>query len=410
MRIGAAGLSVAQARRIALAAQGFTDPRPASPTRRHLQRVLGRIQLIQMDSVSVAVRAHYMPLYSRLGAYDRSLLDKAAWMPTSTSPRMLVEYWAHEAALIPVADWSLFGWRREDYADGRWWKASVIEETHPGLRAAIHSAIAELGPSTSGVLEKHLGHVPAAERGTWWDRSAVKRMCEAMFASGELAATRDTGFARHYCEPADVIDAPTLTEKISRPEAMVELMRRSVRALGIGIEADLRDYYRLPVADARAALAELVASGEVEQVTVAGWKQPAYLDPSARMPRRVEGDTLLSPFDSLIFFRPRVQRLFDFDYRIEIYVPEHKRVHGYYVFPFLMDGELVARVDLKADRAAGVLRVQSAHAEANVGADADEVPVRLAASLHDFAGWLDLDDVLVADRGDLAPALRRALA
>ncbi|MEH3155807.1 MAG: winged helix DNA-binding domain-containing protein [Gordonia paraffinivorans] len=402
-------LSPATTRRIALGAQGFADRPPTGDvTRRHLRRVVDRLGVIQMDSVNVAVRAHYMPLFSRLGPYTTSVLDDAAWRSTATRRRLLTEYWAHEAALIDVDDWPLFGWRMADYRFGRYSRATSESSTQTRLRAEVLAAVTDLGPSTGGMLEDALGRRrEGPRRGSWWDRSEVKHTCEVMLAAGELAAVRDDTFARHYDLAERVVGEERVGRHIPRDEAVDTLMRRAAGALGVATELDLRDYFRLPVVDARASLARLVENGDLTPVAVRGWDATAYLDPTARAPRRVTASALLAPFDPLVFFRPRLARLFGMDYRIEIYVPKPKRVYGYYVFPYLWDETVGARVDLKHDRTAGVLRVQSAHAEDDV--DRGALSESLAADLRTMAGWLGADDVVVADRGDLAPDLTRAL-
>ncbi|MGU3294358.1 winged helix-turn-helix domain-containing protein [Williamsia sp. M5A3_1d] len=412
--MNAAALPIARARRIALAAQGFADPKPGGAvTRRHLQRVLGRIRFLQMDSVNIVVRAHYMPLFSRLGPYDPALLDRAAAESTARAPRLLAEYWAHEAALIPVEDWPLFGWRMDDYRHGRYGKPVTEPPERTALRAEIADVLAEMGPSTGGELEELLGRRrDRPRRGSWWDRSEVKHACEVMLAAGDLSAIRRGNFARHYDLASNIVGPYLANTDIDRDVAVRELVRRSIGALGVATETDLRDYYRLPVADARVAVTELVDAGELTPVTVAGWDRTAYLDPAARTPRRVTASALLAPFDPLVFFRPRLHRLFDMHYRIEIYVPEPQRVHGYYVFPYLLDEEIPARVDLKTDRSARVLRVLGAFAED--GVDRGRVAEHLAVDLRSMAGWLGMDDVTVGGvdtdaRGDLAPVLRRAL-
>ncbi|MCF7550064.1 winged helix-turn-helix domain-containing protein [Pseudonocardia sp. WMMC193] len=399
-------ISADVARRTALAAQGFADPRPTGPvTRRHLARVLGRVRLLQLDSVNVAVRAHYMPVFARLGAYPRALLDAAAWADSARRPRMMVEYWAHEASLLPVADWPLLlsGAKRPG-----WWRHyAELAEREPALVADVLAAVKELGPVGAGTLEAALGAQSRPPGVTWWERSEVKRICEYLFGLGALTTGTRVHFQRLYDLPERVLPPEVLAaHPMDHGLAARELVRRSAQALGIGTEPDLRDYYRLGPADSQRAVAELVEAGELEPVAVRGWRSPAYRWPGAVVPRRVEGRALLCPFDPLIWERERTERIFGFRYRIEIYVPEPKREYGYYVFPFLLDGELVARVDLKADRAAGVLRVQGAFAEPGVAHA--RVAAELAAELDLMAEWLELDAVQVGERGDLAGALRRA--
>ena len=397
------------ARRAVLAAQGFGAARPSGPvTRRHLVRTLDRIRLLQLDSVNVAVRAHYMPLFSRLGRYQRALVDDAAWAHTARRPRLLVEYWAHEASLLPVADWPLL--RSKAKREGWWRHYAVLVDSRPGLVDDVLAAVKELGPVGAGELETALGG-PAERRppgASWWERSEVKRICEYLFGIGALT----TGTRRHFQRlydlpervlPPDVLAAPAPAED----EAARALTRRAAAALGVATEPDLRDYYRIGPEPSRRAVGELVEAGELEPVEVRGWRQPAYRVPGTPVPRRVSGRALLCPFDPLIWERARTERVFGFRYRIEIYVPEPKREYGYYVFPFLLDGELVARVDVKADRRAGVLRVPGAFAEP--GVDVIRVAAELAAELREMADWLELDGVVVGERGDLASLLASAV-
>ncbi|WP_372586909.1 winged helix-turn-helix domain-containing protein, partial [Mycobacterium avium] len=333
-------LSVAQARRIAVAAQGFTEPRPAGAvTRAHLNRLISKIQVLQLDSVSVTVRAHYAPVFSRLGPYDREVLDRAAWGPRSS--RLLVEYWAHEAALMAVEDWPLLRWRMRQYRHGRW--GTHIVQANPRLADAVVAAVAELGPSTAGQIEAHLAAEPRRRKGAWWNRSDTKWVAEALFAAGVLTTATRVGFARHYDLVERVLPADVLARRVDDDEAIRELTLRAAGALGVGTEADIRDYFRLSAAQVKPAIAELVAAGDLERVEVAGWPAPAYLRAGRAVPRTDRGTALLCPFDPLIFFRPRVERLFEFHYRIEIYTPAAKRRYGYYVWPLLMDGRLAAR-------------------------------------------------------------------
>ena len=405
-------ISADVARRTALAAQGMADPRPSGQvTRRHLQRVLGRVRLLQMDSVNVAVRAHYMPIFSRIGCYPPELLDEAAWSPTSRRPRLLVETWAHEASLVPVADWPLLGHR---VLPQRWWRHyAPLLERHPSLAGDIRDVVAGSGPIGAGAIEKALGRRAGTARprpagASWWERSEVKRVCEYLFATGALMVGGRRHFERLYDLPERVLPADVLAVPEPDPgDAARELLRRSVSALGVATEPDLRDYYRLGPQRTRTAVAELVEAGELEPVAVRGWARPAYRDPAARTPREIVGGALLCPFDPLVWERDRTERIFGFRYRIEIYTPEHKREYGYYVFPFLLDGRLAGRVDLKADRARGALRAPGAFTEQ--GHDAARVASAMAGALREMAGWLGLDDVVVGDRGDLAVPLRRAL-
>ncbi len=397
-------LSATQARRIAVAAQGFSEPRPSGEiTRAHLKRLISRIQVLQLDSVSVAVRAHYAPVFSRLGPYDRDVLDRAAWGPRSS--RLLAEYWAHEAALMAVEDWPLLRWRMRQYTHGRW--GTHIVKANPRLAEEVVAAVAELGPSTAGQIEAHLASklsAPRQKKGTWWTRSDTKWVAEALFSSGVLTTATRVGFARHYDLVERVLPAGVLAREVDDHEAIRELTLRAATALGVGTEADIRDYFRLSAAQVKPAIGQLLAAGDIERVDVDGWSAPAYLRVGRTVPRADRGTALLCPFDPLIFFRPRVERLFEFHYRIEIYTPAAKRQYGYYVWPLLMDGRLVARVDLKADRAADCLRVVGAFAEPET--PRARVAAALAGELESMACWLGLGGFSVATRGDLAGALR----
>jgi uncharacterized protein len=398
-----ASLSPAAARRVALAASGFADPRPVGPvTRRHLRRVVARTQLLQIDSVNVFERAHYLPAYSRLGAYRTPLLDAAAYRH-----RDLFEYWGHEASLLPVAAHPLLRWRMEQAARGEigWGRTARIIRERPDFVAHVLARVEQDGPIGAGAL-----HAGERRGGPWWGWSETKVALEHLFWSGRLTtASRTRQFERLYdlterVLPPDVLAAPTPAPDDAR-RALMEL---AARAHGVATERDLRDYFRLGVGEARSALRDLVDDGVLLPVQVPGWRQQAWLHRQAVVPRRVRATALLSPFDPLVFERSRTARLFGFDYRIEIYVPAAKRVHGYYVLPFLHDEALRARVDLKADRKAGCLLVQAAHLEPDhdVGATA----AALAEELRRAAAWQGLSDVVVLPRGDLAPALRAALA
>ncbi|WP_109527554.1 MULTISPECIES: winged helix-turn-helix domain-containing protein [Nocardia] len=396
-------MTAAAARRTAVAAQGFGRRRPAVNTRRTVLDVLARTQVLQLDSVSAVVRAHYAPIFARIGAYDRALLDEAAWSDSARRPRQLVEYWAHEAALLPVEDWPLFRWRMAQYRNGRWGSARTVVERNPTLGKDILDVVADVGPSTASEVERHLELDKPKRKGSWWNLSDTKLICEQLFAAGELSVPKRVGFARHYDLTERVVPPEIAAREIPEPDAVRELVLRAATAHGIGTESDLRDYYRLQRSQTLPAIAELVAEGELEPVEVAGWDKPAYLRAGAATPRRIEGAALLCPFDPLVFCRPRIERIFDFHYRIEIYTPEHKRVHGYYVFPFLLDGELVGRVDLRAERATGRLLVPGAFAEPGHGTA--ETAAALRDSLREMADWLELDDIVFGERGDLAPLL-----
>jgi uncharacterized protein YcaQ len=389
------------ARRIALAAQGFADPRPAGDVgTRQLRRTSERLGVVQIDSVNVLSRSHYLPFFSRLGPYPRSALDAL-----SNKRHDLFEYWAHEASLLPVRLHPHLRWRMAAAEDHAWGTMVRLQRERPGYVIEVLDRVREGGPlKASQLLE------PRPDRpGSMWNWHAGKVALEWLFFTGALTArARTAGFERLYdlterVLPPAVVRAPTP----DRADAVRELVRTAARALGVATETDLRDYFRLPPADARTAIAELVESSELQPVRVDGWERPAWLDPQARRPRWVRARALLTPFDSLVWERPRVERIFDFRYRIEIYTPAAKRVHGYYVLPFLLGDRLVGRVDLKADRQAGVLRVQAAYAEP--GVDAGAVAAALAAELRTMADWMELEHVAVTGAGDLAPQLALAV-
>jgi uncharacterized protein YcaQ len=399
-------LSLARARRIALAAQGFGRPRPARPPGLgQITRLVTGLGVLQLDSVNVFLRAHYMPVFSRLGPYDRSLLDRIAAHGEGRVDRRLFEYWAHEASLIPVEHHPLLRWRMADVDREAWGSISRIAHEQPELVAETLELVAQSGP----IRARDTGAVrPPPRPGHMWNWHEGKVALEHLFFTGQVAAARRINFERLYdlterVIPAEIRDRPTPPAA----DAQRELARVAARALGVATEPDIGDYFRLPRGDSKARVAELVADGELLPVEVEGWTAPAYLWPEARQPRRLHARALLSPFDSLIWFRQRTERLFGFRYRIEIYTPAPKRVHGYYVLPFLLGEALVARVDLKSDRGRGALLVQGAFAEP--GVDSAHVASELAAELQQVAGWLGLEQVVVARRGDLARELTAAI-
>jgi uncharacterized protein YcaQ len=391
-----ATLSKAQARRIALVAQGFRDPRHTVPTMRTFNRTLARTAVLQIDSVNVLQRAHYMPLFSRMGAYDPDLLTRAA----ERSPRRIVEYWAHVAAFMPVELWPHMRHRMRAFEErGHEWEAVAHA---PELVDSVIAEVCERGPTTPRDLDDG---TPRRKVHWGWNWSESKKVMEYLFAAGQLAvAGRTQQFERIYDLPERVVPLQHL--EVPEPtveEASVELLRRGAVAHGVGTELDLRDYFRMRPELAKPALTTLVESGELLPVHIEGWNRQAYLHRDAALPRKVHARALLSPFDPVVWERDRTEHLFDFHYRIEIYVPKAKRVHGYYVLPFLLGDRIVGRVDLKADRRARSLRVLSAWAEPQAP---EETAAELAAELRDLADWLDLDDIDVRPTGDLAPALR----
>jgi uncharacterized protein len=400
-------ISLTRARRIALAAQGFGRPRPARPPNAgQIAALVSRLGALQLDSVNVFLRAHYMPVFSRLGPYDRSRLDRIAGHGEGPIDRRLVEYWAHEASLIPVELHPLFRWRMADVDGEAWGSISRVIREQPDLVADTLELIARNGP----IRARDTGVKRSAPRpGHMWNWHQGKVALEHLFFTGRVGAARRVNFERRYDTiervlPPEILARPTP----SVPDAQRELVRIAARALGVATEPDLGDYFRLPRSSSKARVSELVDAGELVEVEVEGWSAAAYLWPGARQPRRVDARALLSPFDSLIWFRPRTERLFGFRYRIEIYTPARKRVHGYYVLPFLLGEELVARVDLKSDRDRGGLLVQGAFAEE--GVDRGRVAAELATELRLVSDWLGLQEVAVTRRGDLADALSDSLA
>jgi uncharacterized protein len=390
-------LSRAQARRVALAAQGFCDPRPVRPDARTLARVVGRTRLFQIDSVNVLMRAQYMPLFSRLGPYDTALLDRAY----GRAPRRLFEYWAHEASLIPVELQPALRFRMARAHLHAWGGMRRIAEEQPELVSFVREEVERRGPVTARDVEHD---VPRSKEHWGWNWSEAKRALEWLFWCGEVTSARRNGaFERVYdlperVLPPQIVSAPTPDDA----QAHRTLVEAAARAHGVATEPCLRDYFRLSPAESQQAVQELVEAGTLLPVEVEGWARPAYLHHQARLPRRVSARALLSPFDPVVFERTRAEQLFGFRYRIEIYVPADKRVHGYYVLPFLLGDRPVARVDLKADHKGGVLLVHAAYAEPDAP---PETAHELAIELESLAGWLDLSDVVVSPRGDLAAPL-----
>ena len=395
-------LSAGQARRIALAAQGFADARVEGEVgRRHFRKTAERLGVIQIDSVNVVSRTHYLPAFSRLGAYPRELLEDEAW----GRKKSLFEYWGHEASLLPMAMQPLFRWRMEESRSGEagWTGLVNFARERRDYIDGVLEQIEKRGPVTGGDFAEGPRGAPG-----WWEWSNGKRALEWLFWAGFITTKTRRGFERVYDLTERVIPRAIMDQPTPSPaEAQRALLMIAAQAMGVATEADLRDYFRMSVTATRARLAELVEEGLLEPVGVKGWRQPAYLHPKARMPRRIEASALLSPFDNLIWARDRTERLFGTRVRLEIYTPAHKREHGYYVLPFLQGDRITARVDLKADRQAGVLVVQSAHIEEH--ADPGEVAPALAEELRLMSGWLGLGEVSVAERGELAPALKAAV-
>jgi uncharacterized protein YcaQ len=395
-------LALSEARRIALAAQGFDRARPkASIGARHLRQVIERLGLVQIDYVNVLLPAHYQVPFSRLGPYDRSLFDDLVY-----KARQFTEQWAHEASILPVATWPLLRHRMEVHRVRPYGFENIMAQ-HTAYVTWVLDEVRRRGPLTADDLP-HPDGAPRRIPGAWHG-SVPRAVLEAHLGRGALAvADRRPNFARSYDVVERVVPEEHLRGRIvDRDEAQRGLLRLAARAHGVGQASDLADYYRMPISEARLRLRELVDAGKLRQVRVEGWREPAYLYPDARIPRRIEAAALLSPFDPLIWFRPRTARLFGFDYRIEIFVPKEKRRWGYYVLPFLLGDRLVARVDLKADRTGRRLLVLAAYAEEH--AKPTNVSTPLAAELRTLAEWLGLDSLAVERRGNLARSLIAAV-
>lgn len=396
-------ISAAAARRIALAAQGFGRRRPEAVGTRSINAAFDRMGLLQIDSVNVFERSHYLPLFARLGGYDRALLDRL----TLRGGAAHTEYWAHEAAFMRREDWALFRWRMRDYAHAFHADASGWFRAHAATVQWVRDELAASGPLAASEIE----HEENRRSGPWWGWSEVKRSLEHLFRAGEVAIAGRTRFERRYGLAADVLPTEVLEREVPREDAIRELVRRAAKASGIGTAHDLADYYRLSLAETRAALAQLQDAGELIPVQVPGWEArgkplAAWLHSAARVPRSIHSAGLLSPFDPVVWCRDRAQRMFGFHYRIEIYTPAARRRYGYYVLPVLLDDRLAARVDLKSDRRAGVLRAQSAWVEPGAPPDTAE---RLAALLREAASWQGLERVEASPVGTLGAQLQRAL-
>ncbi len=386
-------VSIGTARRIALGAQGFATPRPKGISdRRQIRRVLRHTQLFQIDSVNILARAHEMPSWSRIGAYRRGTLE------AMLNDGELFEYWAHEASLLPAADWPLMQWRMELSRTGKagWASVLAMEQRNPTMINNIFAAIRDNGPTTASSFNE-----PGRRTGPWWDWSDAKLALEFLFATGQVTARRRSNFEREYDLPERMLPPEAVNAVIPTEfEARHELLRRSAIALGIATERDLYDYYRLKSKASRPALQQLIADGVIAPVAVQGWKPVAYLHRDAVVPRTINANALLSPFDPVVWERRRALQLFDFHYRIEIYTPAPKRIYGYYVLPFLHDGRIGARVDLKADRHSSTLLVLGAWAEHH--AERVAVAEALATELVELAKWLDLETITASQLGDLA--------
>lgn len=400
-------LTAAQARRLALAAQGFDRAHPTAVGARQLTAAIDRLQVLQLDSVNVFARSHYLPLFARLGAYHPAALDAIIFARRGR----YTEYWAHEAAIIRRDDLPLWHWKREALRERFTLKSAWVRENTAMLDWLLLELAAK-GPMTVADVE----HDATERRGPWWGWSDVKEGLEYLFAFGDVVSAGRRGFSRVYALPHQVGLAELQAIEVPRVDAQRELVLRSVRALGVGTVGDIADYHRLKISPTQDALRALLAAGEIEQVEVEGWTTaagrplPAFVVPGARIPRRIEATALLSPFDPVVWSRDRALRMFGFHYRIEIYTPAPKRQYGYYSLPVLVDDRVLGRIDLKSDRQAGVLRVQSAWVEP--GASAAELASRVAPVLSRAAAWQGLGEVIVAEPlwGDAAAEVRAALA
>lgn len=397
-------LSAAEARRVALSAQGFGRPRPDAPGTRQLNLAIARMGVLQIDSVNVFARSHYMPLFSRVGPYDTAALDRLLFARKAP----YVESWAHVAAFIPASDWGLFAFRHEANREKYGTKPDSWFQKHAATVAWVRDELATRGPLRPAQIERD---VKEARRGPWWDWDDVKNALEYLFLFGEVAIAGRRGFERVYALAEQVIPAPGLVP-VPRADAIRELVRRAAQSYGVATASDLADYYRIKDRAAiAAALRELEDAGDVRPVTVAGWQSAgrpatAWMHADAALPRRVDATAILTPFDPVVWFRDRAERLFDFEYRIEIYTPAARRRYGYYSLPVLIGDDIVGRVDLKADRAASTLLVQSAWWEHGKPADA---AARLAEELRAAARWQGLDAISVSRWGDAVDDLADAL-
>ena len=396
-------ISAAQARRIALAAQGLGRPRSTEPGTRQLTGVISRLGLLQLDSVNVFERSHYLPVFARLGPYDKAALDRL----TFARKGRYIEYWAHEAAVIPIETWPLLRWRMEGFRQQMADDADHWMHDNRAMIEWLRAELADKGPLPASAIE----HDANKRNGPWWGWSDVKRGLEVLFKVGELVSGGRTRFERAYALPEQVLPGGILDAEVPRDASIRRLMEHAARAHGIGTTSDFADYFRLKTVDARPALRDLEDAGMLIPVRVHGWERAgrpaeAWMHRDARIPRRIDATALLSPFDPVVWERARAERMFGFRYRIEIYTPQPKRVYGYYVLPLLIDDRLVGRIDLKSDRQNGVLRVQASWTEPDAPA---ETAARLAPLLGEIAAWQGLERVEVMARGDLADALAAEL-
>jgi len=394
-------LSLDEARRIALAAQGFERPRPRGAVgAQHLTRTIRQLGLLQIDFVNVLTPAHYLIPFSRLGAYRRSLFDSVVYQGAD-----FTEQWAHEASIVTMETWPLLRHRMESHRVRPWGFEAVLEK-HAAYADQVLDEIRKRGPLAADDLHVPEGLSRRLENS--WIGTIPRAMLEAHFGRGLLAvAERQPNFSRTYDLAERLIPPEHFQRQVDREQAQRELLLMAAQSVGLGTAADLADYYRMPIKEARARIAELVVAGDLRQVRVEGWRDAAYLHPKAKLPKEIRASALLSPFDPVVWFRPRAERLFDFEYRIEIYTPREKRRWGYYVLPFLLGDRLVARVDLKADRATRRLLVPAAHVEP--GVEPGAVAEALAAELRVLAEWLNFESIAVERHARFARQLATAI-
>ena len=393
-------ISLDVARRMALGAQGFGDPAPSGRVdRRHLRRAMARMRVVQLDSIPIVARTQYLPFHSRLGPYDMALLDRVAYRDDEW-----FELWAHEASIMPVDVEPLFRWMTDRARSGHTWKSlHQVSVREPAYVEAVLAEVRERGAVTGGELSDPR---PLPKDGSgWWNRSLGVLALDWLYRVGELGVRRRGNFEKVFSPIEDIVPKEILDQPTPAPDdAVRELTKRSVQALGVGTAKGVADYFRLPIKMVRPALDELVESGAIDVAEVESWNKPAFVDPKAVVPRRITGATVLSPFDPVVWNRDRAERIWGFEYRIEIYVPAAKRRWGYYVLPVMVDGDLVARLDVKTDRDASVLRIKAAYAEPGHATPA--VAARVRSAIEDLRVLVRVDEVDVADRGDLAPHLR----
>jgi uncharacterized protein len=391
-------LTKAQVRRAHIAAQGLAAPRPKGTAGiGRVRRAIQEMGVLQIDSVNVVERAHQLTLFSRLGSYDPDLVWRAL------RQREIFEGWAHMASFLPIADWPLYKHRMDGVRNKSWRAIRRLQEEAPGYVESVYDQLVERGPLKASDLAD-----PGARKGPWWGWADGKHVLEWLFESGRAAVSDRRNFARYYDIAERVIpDEHRNAATVPEAEAHRILLQRAAEKMVVGTAKGLADYFRLPILPARATVADLAAGGELVPVEVEGWTEPAFMHPEARIPRSVDARALLNPFDPIVWYRDRTEYLYDFHYRIEIYVPKPKRVYGYYVFPFLLGDELVARADIKADRKAGVLLVPGAFLED--GRDPGRVAREMAVELREMAGWLGLNDIEIGRKGDLATPLGAAV-